>query len=162
MTDIQLRPARRQDAAVVYGLLKRLARSLGKEKDFNGSVKAIETYGFDTNPAFEVIIAWQGQTPVGFVLFFFEFSSWRGLPGVYLQDLFVASAVRGQGLGQRLVHSAVERGKQQQANYLRLCVHAGNDAGLKFYREMGFRVVSDESILMLDGKAFSPPTKEEI
>jgi len=162
MGDIRLKRAEKKDAPVVYDLLKRLACELGKEKDFNGSSDAIESYGFSDPPTFEVILALEGEGAVGFVLFFYEFSTWRGLPGIYVQDVFVAEQVRGRKVGERLMAAAVARGKERGAVYMRLAVHHGNKGGLGFYKRLGFEEVSGETLLLLEGGAFEGMTKEGI
>lgn len=154
MKIITLKIAEKEEAPILCGLLKNLARDLGKENEFSGSAEAIEKFGFSSSPAFEAIIAWQGETAVGFILFFYEFSTWRGQPGVYVQDLFVASQARGLGLGERLTYAAVERAKERGVTYMRLAVHNGNEGGFGFYKAMGFEAVTDETTLLLEGEAF--------
>lgn len=154
MDNINLSVAEKKDASVLFDFLKQLAHGLGKEKDFKGSIEAIAKFGFGTPPAFEAIIAWQGNTPLGFILYFYEFSTWRGLPGIYVQDLFVTSKARGLGLGGRLTSEAIARGKKREATYMRLAVHEGNDLGSKFYQAMGFEAITNETIFLLEGQAF--------
>ena len=150
MTAITLKLAEKKDAAVLFDMLHQLSRDLEKENEFFGSVAALEKFGFSDAPAFEAIIAWRGEEALGFVLYFFEFSSWRGAPGIYVQDLFVRAEARGLGLGEKLTSAAIARGKEKEAVYMRLMVHESNDSGFGFYNARGFTAVEGENIMLLE------------
>jgi GNAT superfamily N-acetyltransferase len=92
--------------------------------------------------------------PAGLALFFFEFSTWRGRPGVYVQDLYVATGMRGTGLGRRLLAAVAERAAARDATYMRLSIHAGNGEGAAFYGHLGFEA-PDETILVLEDTGFA-------
>jgi ribosomal protein S18 acetylase RimI-like enzyme len=154
MSELSLRQASADDAPVLFGLLQQLARDLGKEQEFHGSLASLVAHGFASPAAFEAIIAWHGKTPMGFILFFNEFSTWRGSPGIYVQDLFVSAKARGLGLGQKLTAAAIERGRQNGATYMRLSVHHGNERAFGFYQALGFSPASDVTSLVLEGAGF--------
>jgi len=154
MSELKLCKAGVDDAPALFDLLQQLARDLGKEQDFRGSVASLVAYGFASPPAFEAIIAWRGKTPLGFILYFREFSTWRGSPGIYVQDLFVSAGARGARVGQKLTAAAIEQGRQQGASYMRLSVHGGNDQAFGFYRSLGFKSASNETTLVLEGAPF--------
>ena len=150
MNEITLRLAEKPDAPVIFGFLQKLAAQLDKQALFKGSVEALERFGFGERPAFEAILAFDRQTPVGLVLYFEEFSTWRCSPGIYIQDLYVDASMRGHGLGKQLINAAIEHGRTKQATYLRLSVDAGNLSGLGFYTAMGFEHKHEEKMLMLN------------
>jgi ribosomal protein S18 acetylase RimI-like enzyme len=154
MSDIKLTKASSGDAPVLFDLLNQLAHELGKAQQFRGSLASLISYGFGPSPAFEAIIAWRGKTPLGFILFFSEFSTWRGSPGIYVQDLFVSADARGSGLGEKLTAAALEQGRQHGASYMRLSVHDGNERASGFYQALGFMAASNETALVLEGAAF--------
>jgi ribosomal protein S18 acetylase RimI-like enzyme len=154
MSELRLCEAGVDDAPVLFELLQQLARDLGKEQEFRGSLNALVAYGFASPPAFGAIIAWRGRTPLGFILYFSEFSTWRGSPGIYVQDLFVSAEARGAGVGQKLTAAVIEQARQQGASYMRLSVHGGNEQAFRFYRSLGFKPVSDETTLVLEGLPF--------
>lgn len=142
--------AEKQDAPLIFGFLQKLAVQLGRHDAFEGTLEDLQTFGFGSRPIYEVIIAWQQNTAVGFILYFEGFSSWRCSPGIYVQDLFVDAQARGLGLGKRLIEAVAERGRQLQATYLRLSVDEGNQSGRDFYQAIGFKHRQHEQILMLD------------
>lgn len=150
MNDVELKIVEKKDVSILYELLKELAIDLGKSHEFKSSVQDIEKFGFSQPPSFEAIMAWHNDQPIGLILFFYEFSTWRGTPGLYVQDLFVSAQARTMGLGKKLISAAIARGQERGATYMRLALHEGNEAGLGFYKSIGFEAVSGETTLKLE------------
>ncbi len=156
-----IQPATVQQAPLVHALLQQLENSLGKTGQISRRESDVVTFGFGADPCFEALLAWQGVDggesaageAVGLVVLFREFSTWRGRPGVYVQDLFVARPARGTGLGKALMRAAFERGRDWGATYCRLAVSRDNPAAVAFYESMGFAVAGDDHIMMRDGLA---------
>jgi len=151
METIEIRLATAADAPVIHRLLAELEQDLGVQDGIKRKAGDILRHGFSETPLFEALIAWQGSRPLGLALYFREFSTWRGRPGVYLQDLYVADEARGSGLGRRLLESMFERARGWGAAYCKLAVYNNDEAALSFYRHFGFHVSEHESVLLIDG-----------
>lgn len=151
---ITIELARSEDAPAIHAMLRALSATLHKETQIQCSPEDIAHYGFGEIPAFETVIARRAGKPVGLALFFFEFSTWRGRPGVYVQDLYVAAHMRGRGLGQRLLGAVAERAAARNATYMRLSIHNSNDKSAGFYDRLGFEA-PDEKILVLQSRGFT-------
>lgn len=149
MGTITIRRAAREDAALVHRLLKALAVTLGKGDAITSTAEDIERFGFGEDPRFEALLAFEGAEAIGLALYFFEFSTWRGRPGVYVQDMYVAPAMRGRGLGRELMEAVVRRSRERGGRYVKLSVYDGNEAAIGFYRSLGFKVCDDEQVLAL-------------
>ena len=117
----------------------------------HGTAHALRRYGFGANPLFQAVLAEQAGAVTGLVLFFPEFSTLRGCPGVFVQDLFVAAPARGQGLGRRLLAQAMDAGRAWDAAYLALMVDRSNARARVFYDRCGFVDRGDYDMLLLDG-----------
>lgn len=152
---IRIEPARREDAARVHALLQRLAASIGKPGGILGTVADIERFGFGEAPRFAALLAWRDAEPVGLALFFPDYSSWRGRPGMYVQDLFVAPECRGMGLGDALLAEVARCSKASGGAYVRLSVDRTNAAARRYYARAGFRHAEEECMLVADGAAFT-------
>ena len=87
-------------------------------------------------------------------LFFYEFSTWRGKSGLYIQDLYVTPKSRGLGLGAGLIKEAIKRGQLKDVVYVNLAVHNSNNDTLGFYENIGFIEINDKKMLLLEGKPF--------
>ena len=93
--------------------------------------------------------------PVGLCLFFESFSSWDGRCGVYVQDMYVAEAARGHGLGRRLLAEAAAISRARGGSYLRLSVEADNDSAQAFYQRVGLAWSSRERIYQVRDDDFA-------
>jgi GNAT superfamily N-acetyltransferase len=149
MEEISIRLAGPEDAHTVHRLLRDLAAALGKSADLRSTVDDIARHGFGERPFFETVVAWFGGEAVGLAVYFFEFSTWRGQPGVYVQDLYVAPGMRGRGLGRDLIAAVRERAARDGARYVKLTVYDRNPEALAFYHSIGFESCEDELPLVL-------------
>jgi ribosomal protein S18 acetylase RimI-like enzyme len=151
---VAIRLADYADAEVLHRMVVDLAKSTGHEHRVTATVEDFRRLGFAEPPAFQSLIAEQNGTAIGLCLFFYQFSSWRGRLGIYIQDLYVDAAQRGSGLGRRLVTDAVAYGKQQGADHLRLSVDVENVRAQGFYQGIGMLRRGDETIFQLADQAF--------
>jgi GNAT superfamily N-acetyltransferase len=147
---IDIRKATIDDVPVIHDLLVRLEKSLGATGRVKRQEEDLRRYGFSGTPCFQALIAWSGGNAVGLALFFPEFSSWRGRSGVFVQDLFVARALRGSGLGQAMMEAVYEHARHWGADYCKLAVYDDNEAAIAFYEKLGFQVSGNERILVLE------------
>jgi GNAT superfamily N-acetyltransferase len=113
MTAIAIRFATERDCSLILEFVRELAAYENAPDAVVATEDDFRRWGFGPNPHFEALIASIGEAPVGFALFLPEFSTWRGHPGIFLEDLFVREAARGKGVGRallaRLAKIALER-----------------------------------------------------
>jgi GNAT superfamily N-acetyltransferase len=147
--DCDIRLAALEDVADVQRLLIELTDTLGKSAEARGTAQDIAKWGFGDNPLFEVMLAFEQGRAVGLAVFFSEYSTWRGVPGVYVQDLYVASQLRGSGLGRELLAAVKQRARSWGGSYVRLTVYDGNQEALLFYQHLGFKPCQNELPLVL-------------
>jgi GNAT superfamily N-acetyltransferase len=150
MAEVEVRAATKTDAALIHRLLSDLEFDLGVTGDVQRSVQDIEQFGFSEPPFFHTLIAWKGSDAVGLAVYFREFSTWRGTPGVYVQDLYVSAKMRSTGLGWQLMEAVFAQARVWGASYCKLSVYDENDAAIAFYERLGFQVRENEQILLLE------------
>jgi GNAT superfamily N-acetyltransferase len=155
MTDgITIRAARPEDVGAIHAMLSCLTRELGLGADTGSTEGLIRSHGFGPQALFSTLIA-EAEAPVGFALYFPHFSTLRGQPGAYVQDLWAVPACRGQGVGAGLLAAVAEAAARDWgARYLALSVHAHNAGAGRFYARLGFEAVSGEQPMILDGPGF--------
>lgn len=153
MADI--RCATPRDADTIQRLLEALADATGKPGAIAGTQADILRWGFGERPLFAAWIARHDDHDVALLLGFAEYSSWRGRPGFYVQDLYVDPGVRGQGLASALLAEAIASIRENGGTYLRLSADAANVRAHGFYRKAGFRAAEEERIFVLEGEAFT-------
>ena len=148
--DIVISPATREDAPTLHLMLRRLATAHHHPDAIKSTVDDILRHGFGASPDFEALIARKGGNAVGFAAFFYEFSTWRGCRGVYLQDLYVDESLRGAAIGRRLLEAVIAKARTHDARYMRLAVHAANKDAMRFYRRLAF-VEPEDRMFVLEG-----------
>ena len=151
---ITIRAATADDAAAVHALISELARTTQLEDKFTSSVDDYRRYGFGPDAMFEALVAEDEDGMVGVALYFYTFSSWRGEPGVYLQDLVVTEAARGRRIGELLLAELARVAGGQGATHLRLAVDRDNEAAMRFYERCGLRRNESDCIFEIDGGDF--------
>jgi GNAT superfamily N-acetyltransferase len=157
---LTLRPAARDDVGLIRRFIKELAEY---ERDPEAAVVTEDDLlrdGFGGTPLFHVVIAeWEGE-PAGFAFYFFNYSTWQGRPGLYLEDLFVRPALRGKGIGKALlVHLArlaVERG----CGRFVWQVLDWNEPAIRFYESLGAQVMKPWLTMRVDGDALRRLARE--
>lgn len=156
MTDrVRIRSATPGDAGVVAQMLAALADELGYGMRFATTEATILKHGHGACPLFSTLIA-EAETAVGLALFFPHFSTMRALPGVYVQDLWTAPALRQTGLGTALLEAVANASaKDWGAAYMALSAHARNAAAGRFYAGLGFGEVPDETAMILADTGFA-------
>jgi GNAT superfamily N-acetyltransferase len=109
---------------------------------------------FGAKPAAEVLLAFENDDAVGFALFFHNFSTWLGLPGVYLEDLFVRPEHRGKGYGRALLVRLAQIARDRGCGRLEWAVLDWNEPAIQFYRKLGAQAMDEWTVFRL--------TREEI
>jgi GNAT superfamily N-acetyltransferase len=148
-------PAVEADVPVIVGLIRALATYERLEHEMVATEDDIRRALFGPRPYAEVILARDGSDTVGYALFFHNYSTFRGKPGIYLEDLFVLPERRGHGYGRALLVAlariAVERGC---ARY-EWSVLDWNAQAIGFYRRMGAEVMEEWRICRVTGDALA-------
>ena len=137
MPALTIRPAAAHEAPAVLAFIRELAVYERLEHKVVATAADLAAALFGPRPYAEVVFACLDGTPVGFALFFHNFSTFLGKPGIYLEDLFVRPAARGQGVGKALLawlaRTALERG----CGRLDWAVLDWNEPSIGFYRGLG-------------------------
>ena len=148
-----LRPATPADLPAIVGLIRELAVFEKLEHLVVVTPESLQPHLFGPRPAAEAVVGEAGGEVVAFALFFTNFSTFLGKPGLYLEDLYVQPAHRGTGLGKALLHHlgglAVARG----CGRFEWSVLDWNENAIRFYESMGATVLPDWRICRLTGNA---------
>src|SRR5215469_174727 len=101
--DFQIRPADVDDVSIILELIRDLATYERAPNEVVATEKQLIDVLFGERPVAEVLLAFEGESPVGFAVYFYNFSTWLGRAGLYLEDLFVKPEKRGKGYGRALL-----------------------------------------------------------
>jgi GNAT superfamily N-acetyltransferase len=150
---LSIRPATPADAALMLDLIRGLAEYEREPKAVIATEADLVRHGFGPAPKYRCLIAeWDGK-PIGFALFHYNFSTWRGQPGLYLEDLFVYPEMRGKGAGKALLQRLAQIALEEHCYGLRWMVLEWNDPALKFYESLGAELLGDWETMLLRGPA---------
>ena len=142
MGDFSIRFAAREDIPTILGFIRALAAYEKMEDQVIADETLLETWIFEKRKA-EVLLAFEGDTPVGFALFFHNFSTWLGRAGIYLEDLFVLPEYRGRGYGKLLLKRLARIAVQRGCGRLEWACLDWNEPSIAFYKSVGARRVDD-------------------
>jgi GNAT superfamily N-acetyltransferase len=148
-----IRAARAEDAPLIRQFVRELA-AYEREPEAAVITEAdILRDGFGERPYFHVVIAeWSGQ-PAGFALYFFNYSTWQGRPGLYLEDLFVRPALRGRGIGTALLRHLAGVAIEKGCGRMVWQVLDWNEPSIRFYESLGARHMKAWLTMRLEGEA---------
>ena len=164
-----LRPARPEDAQTLVDLVRELAEYEKLAHEAVATDDDFRRHLFGPNAAAGAIVAEVDGVPVGFALYFGTFSTFRGQPGLYLEDLFVQPGHRGRGLGKALIAEVAAEAVRRGCGRLEWAVLDWNAPSIAFYRSLDaqemdewttFRL-ADEPLTTLAksaGTSLGPPT----
>lgn len=150
---IRIRKALPEDARLIHRFVSELA-AYEREPD------AVEATPADyrrqlasQRPPFECVIAELAKEPVGFALFFHNYSTWKGRPGLYLEDLYVTPSARGHGVGEALLRHCAQLARKRGCARFEWAVLDWNEPAIGFYRALGATPLDEWTIFRTTGRA---------
>jgi GNAT superfamily N-acetyltransferase len=161
--NVAIRPCRPDDAETLVELVRELAAYEHLEASARATPGDFRTHLFGPRPCAEAILAEVDGVPVGFALFFPTFSTFRGQPGLYLEDVFVRPEHRGRGIGKSLLASVARRAVARGCGRLEWAVLDWNAPAIGFYRALGARPLGEWTVYRIDDEplarlaALAPP-----
>lgn len=159
MEQFSITNATREDVPTILGFIRQLAAYEHLEHEVVATEELLEEWLFDREKA-EVLIAREGETPVGFALYFHNFSTFLGRAGIYLEDLFVLREYRGRGYGKALLRRLAQITVERGCGRLEWCCLDWNQPSIDFYRLLGAVPMSDWTIYRLTGETLNRMAEE--
>ncbi len=149
---IQLRFAEEKDTGVILGFIKELAEYENLLDEVSATEDILREALF-SNKAAEVILAEIDQEPVGFALFFHNFSTFLGKAGIYLEDLYVKPEKRGRGIGKLMLAFLARVAIERNCGRLEWSVLDWNKPSIEFYKSMGAVPMEDWTVYRVTGRS---------
>ena len=150
-----IRPATVVDVPVILELIRALATYERAPNEVTATEEGLRDVLFGAKPAAEVLLAFENETAVGFAVFFHNFSTWLGLPGIYLEDLFVKPEHRGKGYGRALLIELAKIARGRGCGRLEWAVLDWNEPAIQFYRKLGAKPMDEWTVFRLTGDGIS-------
>jgi GNAT superfamily N-acetyltransferase len=153
MQRIGIRPATPDDVPLIFHLIRELAEYEKLSHEATVTEAQLRSTLFGQRPAAEVVIASADEVPVGFAVFFANYSTFLGLPGLYLEDLFVRPEARGRGIGRALLEYLARLTVDRGWGRLEWRVLDWNEPSIAFYKRLGAEPLSDWTVFRVTGSS---------
>jgi GNAT superfamily N-acetyltransferase len=160
-SDFEIRPARIEDVPIILELIRDLATYERAPDEVTATEEQLVDVLFGEKPVAEVLLAFEGKSPVGFAVFFYNFSTWLGRPGLYLEDLFVKPEKRGKGYGRALLVDLAKIARDRGCGRMEWAVLNWNDPAIQFYRKLGAKPLDEWTVFRLTRDGIAELAKSE-
>ena len=150
-----IRLAEEKDSALILWFIKELAIYEKLEHEAVATEDMVRRHLFGDKPVAEVVIGEDRGNPIGFALFFNNFSTFMGKQGIYLEDLYVVPEERGKGFGKCLLTYMAKLAVQRDCGRFEWAVLDWNEPAINFYKSLGARSMKEWIIHRVDGDALA-------
>lgn len=149
---LSIRPATKDDVRLILDFIRGLAEYERAPEAAVATEADLLRDGFGPQPRFHCVIAeWDGE-PAGFAFYFYNYSTWRGRPGLYLEDLFVWPRLRGKGIGKALLTHLAQVAVREKCGRFEWAVLDWNQPAIDFYESLGARKIREWIIMRVEGE----------
>ena len=148
-----IRTATEADVPQILAFIRALAAFEREPDAVTATEEGLLRDGFGPNPIYYCLIADRDGQPAGFALYFFNYSTWKGCPGIYLEDIFVHPEFRGLGIGKALLQQVASIAVQKGCPRLQWEVLDWNTPAIDFYRAMGAEFLDEWRNVRVSGEA---------
>jgi len=152
---ITIRPATPADIPQILKFIRALAAYEREPDAVTATEAGLLQDGFGPNPFYYCLIADYDDRAAGFALYFFNYSTWMGRPGLYLEDLFVEPEFRGLGIGKALLQRVAAIAVERKCRRLQWEVLDWNTPAIDFYRAMGAEFLDTWRNVRISGEALN-------
>jgi GNAT superfamily N-acetyltransferase len=153
--ELAIRSATAQDARLLLELIREFAEHVKLLSAVVVTEERLRSTLFGPEPCAEVLLAFLGEEPVGFAVFFPTYSTFLGQPGIYLEDLFVRPAFRGRGIGRLLLARVAKTAADRKCGRLEWSALDWNEAAIGFYLSLGAEAKIESTVYRLAGEELS-------
>jgi GNAT superfamily N-acetyltransferase len=150
--ELVIKKACRTDAPLILSFIRQLAEYEKMSDEVVATEELLEEVLFGNSPSAEVVLAFYGDEPAGFAIYFFNFSTFVGRLGLYLEDLFVKPELRGKGIGKALLIHLAKIAVERKCGRFEWSVLDWNEPAIKFYKSLGARPMNEWTVFRIDGE----------
>lgn len=153
MSSISIRPAIIDDAPLILTFVKELAAYEKAPHEVTATVENYKTTLFAENPFVHGLIIERQAIPIGFAVYFFNYSTWQGKPGLYLEDLYISPDYRSSGAGKALLRHLAKLALEKNCGRFEWTVLDWNKPAIQFYESIGARAQGEWIKYRMTGEA---------
>lgn len=151
--NFEIRKGTKKDIPIILSFIKELAEYEKMLNEVVANEDLLERHLFGEHQSAEVVIGYFKDEPVGFALFFHNFSTFLGRPGLYLEDLYVRKKMRGNGFGKALLKHLAHLAVERDCGRMEWSVLNWNTPSIQFYESLGAKPLEDWSVYRVTGNS---------
>jgi len=155
LNNFQIRQAEERDVPVILSFIRQLAEYERLSHEVVMTEDMLRENLFGSRRTAEVLLGYSGARPVAFAVFFHNFSTFLGRPGLYLEDLFVIPEMRGKGFGRKMLVELAGIARDRKCGRFEWAVLDWNESAIGFYKKLGAVPMEDWMIMRVTGEALS-------
>jgi GNAT superfamily N-acetyltransferase len=149
MENVRIETTSEADVSLIMGFVRELAEYEKLSKYVTVDEAGLRKVLFGSQPLAEAIIAYEGAVPVAFAIYYFNYSSFSGLPGLYLEDIFVRPHARGSGVGRQIFRWLARKATERGCGRMEWAVLDWNESAIQFYRSLDAKPVEGWTVFRL-------------
>jgi len=149
---LRIKAASERDVPLILSFIHKIAAYEKLSHEVTASEETLRESLFGPRPAAEVLLAYWDDTAAGYAVFFHNFSTFLGRPGVYLEDIFVEPVLRGNGIGKALLAAVAKEAQRRDCGRLEWAVLDWNKPAIDFYLSLGARPMEEWTIFRMTGE----------
>jgi GNAT superfamily N-acetyltransferase len=150
---LKIRAAKPKDAELIHRFVSELALYEREPDSVTATPEDYRKQLASKNAPFECVIAEWDREPAGFALFFRNYSTWAGKPGLYLEDLYVTPIMRGKGIGEDLLRHLARLALERDCARFEWSVLDWNESAIGFYKKLGAQPMTEWTTFRISGDA---------
>ena len=159
--DLRIEHANEKDVPLILEFIRDLAVYEKLLEQFEATEKRIWEGVFGPRAKASVLLAYVDGLPAGFAVYYYSYSTFAGLPGLYLEDLFIKPEMRGQGVGRALLRELAKLAKEQNCWRIEWAVLHWNENAIRFYKNLGAVPMEEWSVYRLSGESLDRLAESE-
>lgn len=160
MSVFEIKAATVEDVPLILTFIKGLAEYEKLAQEVVATEEILKKTLFGPKPFAEVVIGYYQKQPVCFALFFHNFSTFLGRPGIYLEDLFVMPEFRGRGFGRKMLSFLAKLTRERDGGRLEWSVLDWNEPAIKFYKSLAAKPMDEWTMFRVTGEALDKLAEE--
>lgn len=152
-SDFKIRQATEKDVPLLLWFIRQLAEYERMSNEAVLTEEILHSSLFGPHPVAEALLGYLGDQPVAFAVFFHNFSTFLGRPGMYLEDLFVVPEMRGKGFGRAMLVELAKIARERKCGRFEWAVLDWNESAINFYKSLGAVPMHEWTIFRVTGEA---------
>lgn len=152
-SELIIKQAKEEDVPLILSFIKKIAEYEKLSHEVIATEEILRESLFGEKPSAEVVFGYLNNEPVAYAVYFYNFSTFIGKKGLYLEDLFVLPELRGSGIGKKMLIYLIKKSVEENCGRMEWAVLDWNEPAIKFYKSLGAKPMDEWTTFRMDEEA---------